>query len=32
LLCHEPARKEKNGRGRNEGESIKRDTYILWKT
>jgi hypothetical protein len=31
LMCHEPARK-KNGRGRNERESIKRDTYILWKT
>jgi hypothetical protein len=32
LMCHEFARKEKNGRGRNERESIKRDTYILWKT
>ena len=32
LMCHEFARKEKNGRGRNERESIKRDTYLLWKT
>jgi hypothetical protein len=32
LMCHESARKEKNGRGRNERESIKRDAYILWKT
>jgi hypothetical protein len=31
-LCHEPARKEKNGRRRNRHESIKRDGYILWKT
>ena len=32
LMCHESARREKNGRGRNERESIKRDAYILWKT
>ena len=31
-MCHEPARKEKNGRRRNRHESIKRDRYILWKT
>jgi len=27
-----PARKEKNGRGRNEHESILRNEDILWKT
>src|SRR5665811_559345 len=32
LMCHEPARKEKNGRGRNRNESIRRDRDILWKT
>jgi hypothetical protein len=31
-MCHEPARKEKNGRGRNGYESIGRDRDILWKT
>ncbi len=31
-VCHEPARKEENGRGRNSGESIRRDGDILWKT
>src|ERR1035437_431706 len=32
LMCHEPARKEKNGRRRNGHESIRRDRDILWKT
>ena len=31
-LCHEAARKEKNGRRRNRTESIERDRDILWKT
>src|ERR1700678_154821 len=31
-MSHKPARKEKNGRGRNGNESIRRDTHILWKT
>src|SRR5580692_3533327 len=31
-ICHEPAREEKNGRGRNGNESIGRDMDILWKT
>ena len=31
-MCHEPARKEKNGRRRNGNESIGRDRDILWKT
>jgi hypothetical protein len=32
VMCHEPARKEKNGRRRNRDESIGRDGDILWKT
>jgi hypothetical protein len=31
-MSHEPARKEENGRGRNENESVKHDSDILWKT
>ena len=31
-LCHEAARKEKNGRRRNRTKSIERDRDILWKT
>ena len=31
-MCHELARKEKDGRGRNGDESIGRDRDILWKT
>jgi hypothetical protein len=31
-MCHESARKEKNGRRRNRNESIGRDRDILWKT
>jgi hypothetical protein len=31
-MCHETARKEKNGRRRNRDESIARDNDILWKT
>ena len=31
-LCHEAARKEKNGRRRNRTESTERDRDILWKT
>jgi hypothetical protein len=31
-VCHEPARKEKNGRRRNADESIGCDRDILWKT
>ena len=32
MMCHKPARKEKNGRRRNRDESIGRDRDILWKT
>jgi hypothetical protein len=31
-MCHEFARKEKNGRRRNRDESTARDRDILWKT
>jgi hypothetical protein len=31
-MCHESARQEKNGRGRNGNESLGRDSDILWKT
>ena len=31
-MCHEPAREEKNGRDATGDESIRRDSYILWKT
>ena len=31
-MCHEPARKRRNGRRRNGDESLARDNDILWKT